>query len=480
MIYSGDRQRGLLEKLVEELENYANKEALEGEFRNNLAKHGIPDKGRAVEQAKLAVLNSAHLIHHKMLELQRGNKVDTSRVKKGEDGSFVAFSLKKPPPRKNQIQSLKDAAASGSKKKWAKAWKACSDDLRAEIEAIAVEKLKLDKTWEVKRWPSGNGLPGSVPAPETILPLLDELDFHVGGRPLKENLHSTIAFILDERYYIAQASSWGIDQGGRTALETPGIDLVCFIFDLYGLSKEIEDPDVSEWKVFETSRKYRECAVYAKRKICPIDSTRNVACAKHNICRRHDEDCGGIDTLHPGYLGSQDTFYVVNLKGVGRIYQQTYVDTYSKVAHAKLYTTKTPTTAVDILNDKVLPFYKEHDLPVLRILTDRGTEYCGRADKHEFQLFLATNDIDHTKTKVKNPKTNGICEHFRKTILQEFYQVSCRKKVYASVDELQVDLDGWINFYNTKRTHQGKMCCGRTPFDTMMEGKKIWKEKFIN
>lgn len=193
-----------------------------------------------------------------------------------------------------------------------------------------------------------------------------------------------------------------------------------------------------------------------------------------------DEACGEIETAHPGYLGSQDTFYVGTLKGVGRIYQQTYVDTYAKVAQAKLYTTKTPITAADMLNDKVLPFYEEHDLPVLRILTDRGTEYCGRADKHDFQLFLAINDIDHTKTRVKHPQTNGICERFHKTILQEFYQITFRKKVYGSIEELQIDLDDWIDFYNNKRTHQGKMCCGRTPFETMMEGKEIWKEKFIN
>lgn len=103
-----------------------------------------------------------------------------------------------------------------------------------------------------------------------------------------------------------------------------------------------------------------------------------------------------------------------------------------------------------------------------------------RADKHDFQLFLAINDIDHTKTRVKHPQTNGICEHFHKTILQEFYQVTFRKKVYSSIEELQIDLDHWIDFYNNERTHQGKMCCGRTPFDTMMEGKEIWKEKFIS
>lgn len=206
-----------------------------------------------------------------------------------------------------------------------------------------------------------------------------------------------------------------------------------------------------------------------------------------------DEACGEIETAHLGYLGSQDTFYVGTLKGVGRVYQQTYVDTNCKVAHAKLYTIKTPITAADLLSDRVLPFHDEHDLPVLRILTDRGTEYCGRVDKHDFQLFLAINDIpshglhtnhcravDHTKTKVKSPQTNGICEHFHKTILQEFYQITFRKKVYQSVEELQADLDDWLYYYNTERTHQGKMCCGRTPFQTMIEGKQIWKEKFVN
>ena len=193
-----------------------------------------------------------------------------------------------------------------------------------------------------------------------------------------------------------------------------------------------------------------------------------------------DEAWGEIETAHPGYLGSQDTFYVGTLKGVGRVYQQTYVDTYAKVAQAKLYTTKTPITAADMLNDKVLPFYEENDLPVLRILTDRGTEYCGRADRHDYQLFLAINDIEHTKTKVKSPQTNGICERFHKTILQEFYQATFRKKVYQDIDQLQNDLDLWIDHYNNERTHQGKVCEGRTPMQTLEDGKEIWKEKFVS
>ena len=192
-----------------------------------------------------------------------------------------------------------------------------------------------------------------------------------------------------------------------------------------------------------------------------------------------DEACGEIDTAHPGYLGSQDTFYVGTFKGVGRVYQQTYVDTYSKVAQCKLYTTKTPITAADLLNDRVLPFYEAENLPVLRILSDRGTEYCGRADQHDYQLYLAVNDIEHTKTKARHPQTNGICERFHKTILQEFYQPALRKKLYMAIESLQFDLDEWLNFYNTERTHQGKYCCGRTPMETLMAGKEIWKEKFV-
>ncbi|MCL4136343.1 UNVERIFIED_CONTAM: hypothetical protein GTU68_056808 [Idotea baltica] len=189
---------------------------------------------------------------------------------------------------------------------------------------------------------------------------------------------------------------------------------------------------------------------------------------------------GEIETEHPGYLGSQDTFYVGTLKDVGRVYQRTYVDTYCKVAHAKLYTSKTPITTADLLNEKVLPYYEEHELPLLRILTDRGTEYCGKPESHDYQLYLALNDIDHTRTKVRHPQTNGIVERFHKTILNEFYQVTFRKTVYATLEQLQTDLDEWLVKYNTERTHQGKMCCGRTPFETMLDGAKIWQEKKVN
>ncbi|EGA2770313.1 transposase family protein, partial [Salmonella enterica] len=143
-------------------------------------------------------------------------------------------------------------------------------------------------------------------------------------------------------------------------------------------------------------------------------------------------------------------------------------------------TSKTSITAADLLNDRVLPFYEAQGLPMLRILTDRGTEYCGKVEQHDYQLYLAINDIDHTKTKAMSPQTNGICERFHKTILQEFYQVTFRKKLYADLESLQMDLDNWLWHYNNERTHQGKMCCGRTPMATLLDGKRVWAEKNLN
>ncbi len=193
--------------------------------------------------------------------------------------------------------------------------------------------------------------------------------------------------------------------------------------------------------------------------------------------KERDQLHGEIETAHPGYLGAQDTFYVGTLKGGGRIYEQTFLDTYAKVACAKLYTMKTPLTAAELLNDQVLPFFEQHAMGLLRVLTDRGTEYCGRHDSHAYELYLAINNIDHSKTKTKHPQTNGICERLHKTVLQEFYQVAFRKKIYRTLEQLQKDLDAWLYHYNHERTHQGKMCCGRTPMQTFLEDKDLWSQK---
>jgi transposase InsO family protein len=196
--------------------------------------------------------------------------------------------------------------------------------------------------------------------------------------------------------------------------------------------------------------------------------------------REEKEAHGEIETEHPGYLGAQDTYYVGTIKGVGRIYQQTFLDTYSKVAFAKLYDRKNALVAAEMLNDRVVPFFEEHRIPLLRVLTDRGTEYCGAPETHEYQLYLAVEDIDHTRTKARHPQTNGICERFHKTIQQEFYQTAFRKKIFTSLEQLQADLDAWTDHYNNERPHSGKMCCGRTPMQTFTESLEIAKNKMLN
>jgi len=189
---------------------------------------------------------------------------------------------------------------------------------------------------------------------------------------------------------------------------------------------------------------------------------------------------GEIETAHPGYLGAQYTYYVGTIKGVGRIYQQTFIDTYSRVVCAKLYDRKNALVAADLLNDRVVPFFEEQDVRLLRILTDRGTEYCGKREHHEYQLYLAVEDIDHTKTKARSPQTNGICERLHRTMQEEFYAVAFRKKLYESIEAMQEDLDAWVHWYNNERTHSARYCYGKTPMQTFNESKHLAKEKELD
>lgn len=196
--------------------------------------------------------------------------------------------------------------------------------------------------------------------------------------------------------------------------------------------------------------------------------------------KEEKEAHGEIETEHPGYLGSQDTYYVGNIKGVGRIYQQTFIDTYCKVAFVKLYDRKHAITAADTLNDRVLPWYEEHGVPLLRILTDRGSEFCGNREHHEYALYLDLENIEHTRTKAKSPQTNGICERFHQTIQNEFYASAFRRKLYRSLEELQADVDEWIRSYNEERTHSGKHCFGKTPMQTFLDSKHLALEKQLD
>lgn len=196
--------------------------------------------------------------------------------------------------------------------------------------------------------------------------------------------------------------------------------------------------------------------------------------------KQQKEAHGEIETHHPGYLGSQDSYYVGTMKGVGRIYQQTFVDTYSRVAFAQLYTEKNAIVASHALNYAVLPWFQSQGINLLRILTDRGTEYCGKVEQHAYQLFLALEDVDHTRTKARSPQTNGICERFHRTMKQEFYDLAFRKKIYTSLEELQSDVNEWLKQYNELRPHSGRHCYGKTPMQTFLSSKHLSEEKQLD
>jgi transposase InsO family protein len=190
---------------------------------------------------------------------------------------------------------------------------------------------------------------------------------------------------------------------------------------------------------------------------------------KTNPCFRERK----VESYYPGYLLCQDTFTVGTLKGIGRVYLQAVIDTYGSYAFGKLYTSKGSETAADVLYDRVLPFYEDQGIRVEHILTDNGTEYCGRFMTHPYEIFLELNEIKHRRTRVATPRTNGFVERFNRTILDEFFREVFRKKFFASIEEIQQDLDVWLAYYNQDRPHRGYRNMGRRPVETFNNGKKV-------
>jgi len=186
---------------------------------------------------------------------------------------------------------------------------------------------------------------------------------------------------------------------------------------------------------------------------------------------RHTADpAQHVEAPYPGYLGCQDTYFVGTIKGVGRVYAQTFVDANTSWGAAKLYLSKLPMTAVDLLHDRVLPVYEAAGISLERLLTDNGREFCGRPLHHPFELYLAVQQIEHRNTKIHTPKTNGFCERFNRTLKEEFFSVAYRKTLYESLQQLQEDLDGFLRFYNEERSHQGYRTQGRTPWQAFQDG----------
>jgi transposase InsO family protein len=179
-----------------------------------------------------------------------------------------------------------------------------------------------------------------------------------------------------------------------------------------------------------------------------------------------------IEVHVPGELVSVDTFFVGTLKGVGKVYMQGVLDCFSRYAWGRLYTSKLPLTAVQVLNNDVLPFFEQYKIRVRTVLSDNGREFCGRADQHPYELFLQLEEIEHRTTKVGRPQSNGFIERFHRTLLDEHLRVKGRTTWYESVEEMQADLDPYLELYNTKRPHRGRGMEGRTPYTVFKAGLK--------
>ena len=180
-----------------------------------------------------------------------------------------------------------------------------------------------------------------------------------------------------------------------------------------------------------------------------------------------------IETRFTGDLVAVDTFMVGHLKGVGRVYLQTVIDTFSRHAWGRLYSSKLPVTAVHVLNEDVLPFFETHGATVHTILSDNGREFCGRPDRHPYELFLQLEGIEHRTTRVRRPQSNGFVERLHRTLLDEHFRIEGRKTFYESIDQMQKDLDAFLIIYNTKRPHQGRGMKGRTPIKAFTDGLKL-------
>lgn len=179
-----------------------------------------------------------------------------------------------------------------------------------------------------------------------------------------------------------------------------------------------------------------------------------------------------VKAAFPGELVSQDLYQVGHIKGVGKIYMQSAVDCATSVGFAKLCLNKLPIHSVALLHERVVPFFDQHDLALKTVLTDCGREYVGRVDQHLFELYTGAMGIEHRTTRPASPFTNGFVERFHQTLKNEFFAKVFREKWYTSLEDLQRDLDGFLEAYNKTRSHSGYRCQGRTPYQTFQDAIK--------
>ena len=192
-----------------------------------------------------------------------------------------------------------------------------------------------------------------------------------------------------------------------------------------------------------------------------LQSGENTILSKYQLDRELSKR-RSIKTKAPGYLVAIDTYYIGTLKGIGRIYQMTAIDTFSNYAWAKIYSAKSAKSACDFL---LHIRNHSHGRKISRILSDNGLEFTThhKSKKHKFEDLLAFYNIKHKYTKIRHPWTNGAVERLNQTVNQEFYQVKFRQNIYSTLQQLQDDLDEYIDEYNFQRPNQGIRTKGKVP-----------------
>ncbi len=246
--------------------------------------------------------------------------------------------------------------------------------------------------------------------------------------------------------------AYGCDRHEATlALEGVRVSAITIqkILNDHGLGTRID-----RWLALETAN---------AGKAIEITAEQTAFLEKLNPCFRERH----VESSVPGELLSADTFFVGSLKGVGKVYLHAVVDTFGSYAFGFLHVSKQPEAAIAVLHNDVLPFYRNLDLPVTAVLTDNGREFCG-TERHPYELYLDLNGLEHRRTRVRTPRTNGFVERFIGTVLDEFFRVKMRETFYETVDALQTDLDAWLVHYNTERPHLGYRNIGRRPIETVM------------
>jgi transposase InsO family protein len=161
----------------------------------------------------------------------------------------------------------------------------------------------------------------------------------------------------------------------------------------------------------------------------------------------------------PGDLVALDSFYIGNLKGVGKVYQLTAIDTATRWAFVMIVL-GTPNGKVTArFLHQVIRHYRRHGVTVRAVLTDNGPEYRAAT----FTNALAAKELAHQRIPARSPNHNAVCERFQGTALQECWRPAFHRRRFSSIRQLQAEIDAWLNHYNTRRRNHSDFMQGRTP-----------------